>query len=468
MKSILVVDNQISSCELLDRFLTKNQYRVQTTTRSQHALEILKKDKFDFIIAEFNLPDIAGAEFYEQVVRMSPQSSVIFIGREVNLKNAVNLILQGAHNFLSKPLIPEELLNVLNESDPRDPKVKKETLVQRAELSVNRTSDLKLVFGKCGRAQDMINQVERVGPTNYSVVIEGETGTGKESLARLIHKNSPRRNGPFVAVDCGCLSKEIASSELFGHEKGAFTGAVCQKTGFFELADGGTIFLDEIANLSSDTQMALLRALQEKVIRKIGGAREIPIDVRIITATNEDLLEKSGTSGFRSDLYFRLSEYVLQVPSLRERLDDLPLFIDFFLEETSKELGILKPKLSKEVKECFFDYPWPGNIRELKNVIRGACLFPKEDNYIYKDAIPERIAAPYDCKSEADFIPEREEKLDDRFGRKDLKSTALKAEAIRIIEVLNKVHFNKTKAAELLNIHRKTLYSKLKLMNIPY
>jgi two-component system, NtrC family, response regulator HydG len=472
MKSILIVDNQVSTCNLLDKFLTKNNFRVVTTTHAGNALEILKKEKFELIIAEYHLPDISGMEFFDQIQKFSNNAGIIFMSGQVTLKNAVNIIQRGALNFISKPLNPDELLEAIKESE--NELVKKTTQSKSSTSSCStptQRTGLELVFGKSERAIEMFHQVKTVGATNYSVIIQGETGTGKESLARLIHSHSPRANKPFVAVDCGSLSKEIAGSELFGHEKGAFTGAITNKTGFFEQANGGTIFLDEIANLSLDIQMALLRALQEKVIRKIGGDKEISTDVRIIAATNEDLLEKSGTTFFREDLYFRLSEYVLEVPALRDRMEDLPLFIDFFLEQTSKELNNPKPTISEEVELCFKNYSWPGNLRELKNVIRGACLFLGEENCIQKDSLPDRILYAIDRERESAVAEEQSDTLipaTENIESTDLKAVALKAEYKRIIEVMNKVHFNKTKAAEILNIHRKTLYSKLRLMNIPY
>jgi two-component system response regulator HydG len=473
MKSILIIDNQVSTCNLLDKFLTKNNFRVVTTTHAMHAMEILKKENFELIIAEYHLPDISGTEFFDQIQKLANNAGIIFMSGQVTLKNAVNVIQRGALNFITKPLNPDELLEAIKDSEKeavnkKPQRSQSDTTCQETSL----TSGLELVFGKSDRAIEMFHQVKTVGATNYSVILQGETGTGKESLARLIHAHSPRKNKPFIAVDCGSLSKEIAGSELFGHEKGAFTGAITQKTGFFEQANGGTIFLDEIANLSLDIQMALLRALQEKVIRKIGGDKEISTDVRIITATNENLLEKSGTTFFREDLYFRLSEYVLEVPALRDRMEDLPLFIDFFLEQTSKELNRAKPRISKEVESCFEDYSWPGNLRELKNVIRGICLFLGEDNCIEMESLPDRILYAIDRNRESTTSDMESEPQHHPIPvpteSTDLKAVALKAEYKRIVEVMNKVHFNKTKAAEILNIHRKTLYSKLRLMNIPY
>ncbi|MDR7127845.1 two-component system response regulator HydG [Algoriphagus sp. 4150] len=465
MKHILVVDNQISTCDLLSKFLIKKNYGVATITRGQIALEMLQKRKFDLILAEYNLPDISGTKFFDEVSKSNPEAEMILMGKEVNLKNVVAMIRKGARNFISKPLNPDELIEAIQEAE-------KHTLHRVADETDSHTERLPakpspdMVTGQSKKALAIVEQVKRVGPTNFSVIIQGETGTGKESLARQIHQISSRKEEPFIAVDCGCLSRDIAGSELFGHEKGAFTGAAFQKTGFFEQANGGTIFLDEIANLPMDIQIALLRALQEKVIRKVGGSKEIPIDVRIIAATNENLLQKSETSNFREDLYFRLCEYTLEIPPLRERPEDLPLFIDFFLEQTSKELGRPKAKLCKESRDLLYEYHWPGNIRELRNVIRRSSLFTDSHNFIQADSLPSRIT---NYKDSLCNIPEYSDELENVPTVKtgDLKSTALRAESKRIMEVLERVRYNKTKAAEVLNIHRKTLYVKLKLLNIP-
>ncbi|WP_026969659.1 sigma-54-dependent transcriptional regulator [Algoriphagus terrigena] len=464
MKHILVIDNQISTCELLSKFLKKNDYEVATTTRGKTALEMVQQRPFDLILADFHLPDIPASKLFDEIRKSDPVARIILMGKEVNLKNAVDMLRKGVRNFISKPLNPDELLEAIQEAEKNTSTAQTREEEAESMPTVNAAPTPELVSGKSKKARAILDHVKRVGPTNFSVIIQGETGTGKESLARLIHQASPRRDGPFVAVDCGCLSRELASSELFGHEKGAFTGAVFQKTGFFEQANGGTIFLDEIANLPMDVQIALLRVLQEKVIRKVGGIKEIAIDVRLISATNENLLAKSESSGFREDLYFRLCEYLLEIPSLRERPEDIPLFIDFFLVQTSKELGKPQSTLSDEVLGYLQEYNWPGNIRELRNVIRRSSLFAGPDHVIQKSSLPTRIT-DFKDHGAANLANSGEPVLTEKRG--DLKFTALKAESRRIMEVLEKVRYNKTKAAELLNIHRKTLYVKLKLLNIP-
>ncbi|WP_194974635.1 sigma-54-dependent transcriptional regulator [Aquiflexum lacus] len=470
MKSILVVDNQISFCNLLKKFLTKSGYHVETTTQASHAIQILKKSPFQVVICDYRLPNAEGNVFFEMIKSVCPDASVIFTSNQINLKNVVTMIKEGASSYLSKPINPDELVEILEENHSK--KKKAENSVKNIYEQTANKNQSEYVVGNSKRAREVQFNLNKVGPTDYSVIIEGDTGTGKESYARLIHQISSRRAQPFIAVDCGCLSKELAGSEFFGHEKGAFTGAVSHKTGFFEMANGGTIFLDEISNLSSDIQMALLRALQEKVIRKVGGTKEIPIDVRIITATNEDLLAKSETLGFREDLFYRLSEFVLKIPTLKERGEDIFQFIDFFLEKTSEELGRQEtPKFSDEAMGLLETYHWPGNIRELKNAIRSACLYIDKNNCISAASLPDRIRNNNGSLAGTYKVPDlsyHESKNFSKEEEKDLKSVALMAESEKIKEVLKDVKYNKTKAAQKLNIHRKTLYSKLKTMDIAY
>lgn len=470
MKEILIIDHEKSSCLALEKLLVRNKYNVTCSSTGKEGLQIAESKFFHAILCDSRLNDTTGCELMEKISGISPESVVIFISRYVNLRMAVDLVKKGAYQYMEKPLNPNELLDVLDNS------LKEKQTINHVGPKNNKPQKKPIhktdyLIGTSPEAKKMISQVKKVGPTNFTVIIQGETGTGKESLARLIHNESPRRNKPFIAIDCGSLSKELAASEFFGHEKGAFTGAITNKTGVFETAHGGTVFLDEIANLSLDTQMALLRALQEKVIRKIGSVKEIPVDIRIITATNEDLFSNSNKGKFREDLFFRLSEFTLTVPPLRKRSADLPLFMDFFLDKTAEELNVPKPVFSVEVLDYLNKYPWPGNIRELKNVIRRACLFISEDNQIYKNALPDHIIHYVD--EETQSIPKHENssmispsELPD--NGTDLKSTALQAETKKIMEVLQEVHFNKTKAAEKLKINRKTLYTKLKMLNIPY
>ena len=464
MKNILVIDDELSMCTLLEKFLSKSGFNVESTISGKQGVHLMKNKFYDVILCDYRLTDITAEDLFDEIKKNSNNSVVIFITGYANLNIAVNLIKEGAYHYLAKPLNPDELLEIINNSlsSAERPSLKARGTTRETASEKNEESQPleDYVYGSSASSKKMLEYVRLVGPTNYTVIIEGETGTGKESLARLIHMESNRRAKPFMPIDCGSLSKEIAASELFGHEKGAFTGAVTAKPGVFELAEGGTVFLDEIANLSMDIQMALLRALQEKVIRRVGSLKEIPVDVRIIAATNENLFDNTGTSKFREDLYYRLNEFTLKAPPLRERIDDLPLFIDFFLEKTCSELEIEIPTLADEVRSHLMKYEWPGNIRELRNVIRRACLLTGKNGVIKKEVLPDQIVS-------AGKIAPKEMDLETGITADlDLKSASMLAESKHILETLDKVHYNKTLAAKMLNIDRKTLYSKLKMFNI--
>lgn len=290
-----------------------------------------------------------------------------------------------------------------------------------------------------------------MAPTPLSVIILGESGTGKEFVARRLHDLSVRAGEPFVAIDCGTLSGEIAASEFFGHVKGSFTGAVSDKTGQFEAANGGTVFLDEIGNLSYEVQIMLLRAIQERKIRRVGSVKDIPVDVRIIAATNEDLNEGIRRGSFREDLYHRLNEFSIRVEPLRNRKDDLPLFAGRFLELANTELGKNVTGFSNEVMQKFMEYPWPGNLREFKNVVKRSVLLSRSNTV-------ELAALPAELRSEHFHVPVQ--------NTVDLKVISEDIEKKKIVEALEKVKYNKSKAAQMLNIDRKTLYNKIRLYGL--
>jgi two-component system response regulator HydG len=313
------------------------------------------------------------------------------------------------------------------------------------------------IIGESKEAKELFRQIDLVAPTNYSVIIYGESGSGKEAVARSIHIKSKRKDKPFVALDCGAISRELAGSELFGHEKGSFTGALAQKIGHFELANGGTLFLDEVANLPFDVQTSLLRVVQEQRMKRIGGLQEMQLDVRILVASNENLLESHRKGKFREDLYHRFNEFSINVPALRERQDDLMIFADHFLQTANRELNKNIQKFDDDVVKCFRRYYWPGNIREMKNVIKRAALLCDED-IIQSKYLPVEISNP-------DKFMQPENGLLHSSGT-DLKSAAQEAEYETIVKVLKQVNYNKSKAAKLLNIDRKTLYNKMKAYNL--
>ncbi|NHE57683.1 sigma-54-dependent transcriptional regulator [Cyclobacterium plantarum] len=460
MNKILIIDDEISVCKLLSGYLQKKGFETETTISGRQGLKKLQKEHFDVVLCDYRLGDYDGSTIYPEIRKVNPDAVVIFITGYVNLQVAIGLVKKGVYQYLEKPLRPDDLLDTIKMALSSKAKGK-----HYPEEHNEVSPEQELVMGRDESTKKLMKSLSLVGPTNYSVVIEGETGTGKESIARLLHQCSKRCNGPFIPIDCGSLSKEIGASELFGHEKGAFTGAFSDKTGAFELAEGGTIFLDEIANLSLDIQVMLLRALQERKVRKLGSVKLKEVDVRIIVASNENLLGKVKEGLFREDLYYRINEFNLKVPPLRERPRDLALLVNHYIEKTGKELDKSFCGLDEEVEVLFNNYSWPGNIRELKNTLRRACLLTEDGASIHRAALPASLLAR-DNEILADKIPQIGPLVDEELPVLDLKSQAHLAEARHIRKVLLEVGFNKTKAAELLNIDRKTLYQKLKRFEV--
>jgi two-component system response regulator HydG len=472
MKKILIVDDEINIGLLLSKFLTRNSFIVETATNGNSAMEYLSKDKFDLVLCDYRLEDTDGREMLVKIKESYPSTGVIIITGYSDIKLAVELIKLGAYDYITKPLYPDEILNTINkaietqialnstrpENSSADNKKNKSTKNNLAE-----TGDF--VIGQSIASRDLMKQILLVAPTSYSVILTGESGTGKESVAKTIHLNSPRKDKPFIAMDCGSLTKELAGSEFFGHEKGSFTGALYTKIGHFEMANGGTLFLDEVGNLSYDIQAALLRTVQERKIKRIGSTKEIDLDVRIIVATNENLSDSIQKGRFREDLYHRFNEFSIQLPPISQRGKDIMVFANTFLKSANEELGRNVLTFSQEVQECFLTYNWPGNVRELKNVVRRATLMT-ENEEIQLKALPLEIST-YAKVSEIEkavetgimkpLIPIRS---------RDLKNAALEAEYDAILTVLREVNFNKTKAAKILNIDRKTLYNKIKAISL--
>ncbi|HTN38946.1 MAG TPA: sigma-54 dependent transcriptional regulator [Arachidicoccus sp.] len=445
MKKILIIDDDISICKILSNFLQKSNYETSTALSGKQAFQILKKDRFDLILCDYNLGDIKGVEILSKINEKFPGTIVIFISGYGNIQTAVDLVKDGAYHFLTKPLYPDIILSTIEKAfAQKKPKTEKPQIKAVVETD-------NYVKGISGAAKKLFEHVALVAPTDYSVLIHGETGTGKEALARLIHDQSSRSKENFVAIDCGSLSKELAASELFGHLKGAFTGAMHDKKGAFEIADGGTIFLDEIGNLSYEVQMYLLRTLQEKSVRCIGEVKERVVDVRVIAASNEDLHDKTRNKLFREDLYHRLNEFKLEVPALYQRCEDIPLLANAFISQANNQLNKKIAGLSPEVKKLFSQYKWPGNIRELQNVIKRACLFTDDGELIDIENLPLEIT---------DYTEQRSVE-----GPAQLKNVIMEAQKSEIMRVLERVNYNKTKAAAILKIDRKTLYNKLKEIN---
>ena len=382
---------------------------------------------------------------------------------------AVEVMRMGAYDYITKPLIPEEVISVISKSLEDSGSSTNHTVsTDNTAQPINATRrplafNEEYLAGTSEYATEMYKQVAVIAPTNFSVILYGESGTGKEVVAKTIHQSSNRKDKPFVAVDCGTISRELAASELFGHIKGSFTGAIADKEGFFEVADGGTLFLDEVANLPLDVQTTLLRVIQERKFKRVGSSKDMDTDVRVIVASNENLQEAYRKGKFREDLYHRFNEFSITIPPLRQRKEDIKLFAGFFLQQVATELNKKLDGFDDEVMELFLNYEWPGNIREFKNVIRRAGLL-SSGGKITSNALPWEIigGTSYNAETVATQLAPAVQSPLSAAPPKDLKDAASQAEYIAIMNVLKEVKFNKTKAAALLNIDRKTLYNKIK------
>lgn len=468
MKKILIIDDEVNVALLLSKFLTRNGFDVTTAATGTSGMEFLKNGSFDLVLCDFRLEDTDGREMLKNIKLQYPKTGVIIITGYSDIKMAVELIKMGAYDYITKPLYPDEILNTINkafETHNALTDVQEPVTVTRVSngKEIKRAPNNDFVVGTSKASKELLRQIELVAPTNYSVIILGESGTGKESAAKNIHLNSQRANMPFIAMDCGSLTKELAASEFFGHEKGSFTGALYTKIGHFEMANGGTLFLDEVGNLSYDIQAALLRTVQERKVKRIGSTKEIDLDVRIIIATNENLQDGIMKGRFREDLYHRFNEFTIYMPALRELGSDIMLLAEHFLRMANQELGRNVTSFSPEVVECFMNYRWAGNIRELKNVVRRATLITEGD-VVQMKALPLEISNyRIPALDAAVYAPEPTAIKE---NRNDLKNAAQEAEYDTILKVLREVNFNKTKAAEILNIDRKTLYNKMKAINL--
>ena len=460
MLRLLIIDDDRDICLVLSKFLTKNNYEVDVAHRGDEGLKLLRTHDYTLILCDYRLPDFTGVEMLRKIKLLQPAVAVIIITGYSDVRTAVETFRYGANDYVTKPLYPDELLLTIKETiSKNDKKNSVETEVASPEIRKNKVNSgpLDFIVGKSVQSQTVQRYIELIAPSDMSVIINGETGTGKEFVAQSIHRHSKRSSYPFVAIDCGALPKELAGSELFGHIKGAFTGAVSDKQGSFEVANGGTIFLDEIGNLTYENQIKLLRVIQERRIKRIGATKDIPIDVRIIAATNEDLTKSVKEGRFREDLYHRLNEFKIQLSPLRERKEDILIFANYFLEKANQALHKSVKTFAPDVLQQITNYFWYGNLRELNNVIRRAVLLTVGDE-VQSDSLPQEIIQAHSSL----IVPA--DMMDDSIGL--LKSIAGSAERQAIIDVLEKVNYNKSKAAELLKIDRKTLYNKLKLYNI--
>ncbi|MDX5340139.1 MAG: sigma-54 dependent transcriptional regulator [Cyclobacteriaceae bacterium] len=458
---ILVIDDDQDLCRVLSNFLKKSNYEVDVAYKADEGLKLLRNKSYDLILCDYRLPDMTGVEALQKIKVLSPESAVIIITGYSDVRTAVDTFKYGANDYVTKPLYPDELLVTVKETIQKNQEKnhQKSGQIPAKPKTEAKTQDLpaKFIHGSSQASKKVQQHIDLIGPTDMSVLIIGETGTGKEFVSNSIHLKSSRANQPFIAIDCGALPKELAGSELFGHMKGSFTGAIADKAGSFELANGGTIFLDEIGNLSYENQVKLLRVIQERKIKRIGGQKDIPIDVRIIAATNENLSEAIKEGKFREDLYHRINEFKINLLPIRERKDDIVSFAEHFLNLANQSLHKNVKGFSDQVMNHFMNYQWYGNLRELNNVVKRAVLLTQGE-LVQADSLPEEITRP-----RAQSLEDTPKSPEDSHS---LKSASGEAEKQAIMNALEATRFNKSKAADLLNIDRKTLYNKLKLYNI--
>ncbi len=443
VSTVLIVEDDLTFSTMLKTWLGKKGFDVETASTNARARKILLSKEFDLVISDLRLPDQDGINLLSWLREQKKNIPFIIMTGYAEIQSAVQCMKLGATDYISKPIQPDELLKKINEAIALPHKETKETENILLPTASN------FLEGESEAAQQLFNYVRLVAPTQMSVLINGASGTGKEYVAHRIHQLSKRADKPFVAIDCGSIPKDLAASEFFGHIKGSFTGALSDKVGAFEEANGGTLFLDEIGNLSYEVQVQLLRALQERRVRRIGSVKEIEVDVRLVTATNENLKEAIAKGNFREDLYHRINEFTLYMPSLKDRTEDILLFANFFLDQANKELERNLVGFDAEACDALQRYDWPGNLRQLKNVVKRATLLATGDFITCKELGEELHAT--ETNQETVNLTLRNE--DD--------------EKQRILQALQQTKNNKTRAAQLLGIDRKTLYNKLKLYNIP-
>ena len=438
MLSILIVEDDITFSLMLTTWLGKKGFVVRSSSSVSDAKRRLGEEAFDLVISDLRLPDSDGIDLLKWLKSTHPSLPLIMMTSYAEIQTAVQAMKLGAADYIAKPLNPDELLGKIKELVHVEEKAP-------ARVPVSSAPDL-YIEGQSQAARQLYEHVRLVAPTDMSVLVTGASGTGKEYIARRIHEQSNRSKAPFVAVDCGAIPKELAASEFFGHVKGSFTGAIENKTGAFVAAQGGTIFLDEIGNLTYEVQVQLLRALQERKVKLIGSNQEIAINVRLISATNENLRQAIEKGDFREDLYHRINEFTIRIPDLKERKEDLLLFANHFLDLANSELQKDIIGFDNDTMQLFQSYSWPGNLRQMKNVIKYATLLAT-GRYITRKELPEELTENLSSHTNI-----------------QLKNVEHERDLIR--KALQECGNNKTRAAQLLGIDRKTLYNKLKIYQL--
>jgi two-component system response regulator HydG len=449
MQKVLIADDHVATCLLLSKLLQRTGYETETALSGKGALEGLSRFKADLCICDYRLGDIDGMDMIEKLKTSYPSMPVIMITGYSDTRLAVSAIKAGAFDYITKPIITDEILNAVKRafSIAGTPTQKSHPIAAQPASDSDKKESGEYIMGTSVHSKQLHRDIELIAPTDYSIIIYGESGSGKEAVARMIHDKSARAGKPFVAMDCGAIPKDISAGELFGYEKGAFTGAINAKPGHFEMANGGTLFLDEVANLPYNVQVSLLRVVQERMCRRLGGTKDIHLDMRILVASNENLREAYTAGRFREDLFHRFNEFSLHIHPLRERKADILPLAYHFIKMANVEQGKNVKRLTPRAERMLRNYWWPGNIRELKNVVRRAVLVCRGD-------VLDSVALPEEMMKQQDQIVLK------------LKDVIHLAEVEKIKKTLSEVGNNKSKAAKALEIDRKTLYNKMKQLKI--
>lgn len=453
-EKVLLIDDSQEILENLSEYLTSEGYDIATASDGTQGLSKIAKESYDIILTDLKMPKADGMEVLSYVKENSPETICIILTGYGTIKNAVEAIKMGAFDYLTKPVQMDEIIITLKRA-MEFRHLKRENVNLRNQLK--RKYQFKNIIGESLAMQEVFKTVEKVADTDSTILILGESGTGKELIARAIHYNSYRKEGPFVPVNCAAIPDELLESELFGHEKGAFTHAIRTRIGRFELAHGGTLFLDEIGDMDANLQSKLLRVLQERQFERIGGIKPIKIDIRIIAATHQDLKKAVLKKKFREDLYYRLNVIPIEIPPIRERKSDIPLLIHHFIHHFSKSKNKMVTGITDEAMKRLMEYDWPGNVREIENMIERLVILANSEVLTLQD-LPERVLP----RSEKEFagmqdIPE--EGL-------SLETALIDFEKQMILQALHKSGWVKNKAAQLLRMNRTTLIEKIKRQNI--
>ena len=452
--SILIIDDEQVMRDVLTTLLTEEGYKVFSASNGEEGVEQIKKEMVDLVVLDLMLPGQGGLATLEEILSIDPDIVVIMISAYASIENAVRATKSGAFDFVTKPFNNEELLIIVGNG------LKKRSLeIENRQLrqTIQEQPVFENIVGKSDRMQKIFDLISQVAPHRSTVLINGESGTGKELVANAIHSLSPRSKGPFIAVNSSSIPIDLLESELFGHVKGAFTGAISDKKGLFEIASGGTIFLDEVGTLPTDTQVKLLRVIQEREFRRVGGLENTKIDVRIIAATNSDLKMAVENGQFREDLYYRLNVITIHLPALRERKEDIPLLTDHFIHLLCKENGRSECFLDPIVLKFFIEYDWPGNVRELENILERSVVLAPQEGQITEDLLPPELIESY-SDNQGKFTL-----LENGASLKDLVSEYEKG---LIRTALEKTDWNQKKAAHLLSVNATTLNEKMKRLKI--